>query len=1142
MTEKEFTDQLPPFTANEAAFTPPFLFNGLSARVFPLRANLDALQQLCDGYLNMVPPEVARFRAFLPYAYLWLLNYGEITAASVGWFAQIEVYFLIPVEWYKFVDGQWVFHDWAVITPYIFVDDSFSMPLGRTVYGFPKVLAEVTNASSKWVFDPLASVSLETVSTKVFPRAYSGASLEDRVFMEVERAAPMSNFRLPFDPASPISPWVVASRLADAIGGFGRDALWLAQSMRIFPINPLGSAPLAGEMLSRIAPAFGPGGQGFVQNSINLKQFRRAEDPTRICYQALTNGAMITTAFNGGGLLGEDRTMLGDLSGGYTIKLHEFSSLPIARLLGLEVHRRWSAGEADVLELKPVMPFWMDVDVKYEQGENLAWRTSDGIWKDGGGNPFDPCQKPVPLPESPDFNGTVTSDIEAISGPFEFTGTTIRVLPLTADRKKLQSFLDNFINKPLESPIFREDGRREHVRFSVWARPPQPVNAGGLKIGGETADLYLTASTFGGVTSETNNVGDWAKYELAFLIPVRWERRHEDGSWEIVGVGLVPAASFVDDCVAAISRTEVLGIEEFTANFVRPESVWLGTEEGDPGGAARQTLLRVDAEILPALGQGQKAVIRPVVEISRGDADAGFGEDASRDAPFQWAEALRLEQGTKNSIKVGFPDDLQVARALALELLGNETPVSFYTLKQFRDIVDPNKACYQSIVRVSRTLRDADVRELEQTVVVRLHDYPSINIVETLGIQAERVPHVRRHNDSGIVYTAQAVRPFYICATMDEDLGERLMWRSGAPEWTAYDKAFQTLLSDDPGSPPITADYLAERLQDQMDPSRIPANMFEARQRLPWPPELRAGQNPPAPAIEKADARKALEIVDPQMVIDSVLSREWANLDPGARWRSGREQLLKSLAALPLSGGEAKAYTESVLYRKLNNALASRQGSVASPVPEDLRNDRNEADGPAPNTAAVRWQEQIEPIFESEFNFTLARQQMESAVDVLTVLAVLGWEKTQKVFPGDAQKTILDAADQFMNALEAIAGLQVKGEPSESNNLSTYVLADLNRLKVLLADLKDKLTIDGKFREDALEIAMANLEEFRDVVDLARRFCQAQQEALLNKLSRAYQKPDFCIHRDAVGVNKDQLLPLSLSWDDHWYYGNQIEL
>src|SRR5205085_10397789 len=96
-------------------------------------------------------------------------------------------------------------------------------------------------------------------------------------------------------------------------------------------------------------------------NTINLKQFRQSDEPDRFCYQALTNGPMRYTALNRAGLLGEERIMMGDLTGGFSIKLHEWPSLPIIDTLGLHVHRRWRGKEANIAELKPVAPMWYDV-------------------------------------------------------------------------------------------------------------------------------------------------------------------------------------------------------------------------------------------------------------------------------------------------------------------------------------------------------------------------------------------------------------------------------------------------------------------------------------------------------------------------------------------------------------------------------------------------------------------------------------------------------------------------------------------------------------------------------------------------------------------------------------------------------------
>lgn len=1143
MTPDDFSKELPPITNNLLPFEPPYLFNGVSARVFPLRASLVALQQLCDRYLNFIPSEAGCFRAVVPYTYLVVLDYGEMSekVAQIGWFAQLEVLFGVPVEWYKLVNGRWVFHDWAVITPYIFVNDTFSMPLGRTIYGYPKVLAQVTSAPSQWVKNPVAPVTLARVETAVFPEAYADERLQTKVFLEIEREAPMSNIRVPPDLIAPMMPWVVASNFAAAMGGFGRDAMWLAQSMRIFHPNP-GTIPAAvPEMLSRLEPVFAPGGQGFVLNSLNLKQFRRADEIKRICYQSLTNGPMRTTGVNGGGLLGEQQSFLGDLSGGHTIKMYQHSSLPIVRELGLEIHREWRSEEEEisVAELKPVMPFWIDVDLSFQAGTNLAWRCQDGIWKDGSGAQIDPLQSPASGDESPLFNNAVTSAIEAITGPFQFTGTTIRVLPLLAHRKRLQEFLDDVINKAIPA----------QVRLSVWARPP---------VGDKFAYVYLTASSFAGVTSKSNNVGDWGKYELAFMIPVKYERKVKN-KWELESVGLVPAFFFVDDCIAAISRSEVQGIDARTATFVRPESVWL--QEGESQVSSNQTVLRVDAQVWPALGAGQEATIQPVIEISQDPSDELTSIEPP-DARYQWVKEVRRELKGKKETKANFPKCCKVARALALELLGNQAPINLYTLKQFGDVQDPGKACYQELLRIPRKLEKVvDVREIEEsTLEVHIHDYPSLKIKEILGLVATSVDA----GGAGLVYCARAIRPFYIRGTMEEPLAEIM----------------SCLRSEDDSLSKFAADRKAEDDQDRLDPSRIKAVMDMARRRRadrdaePKDETVEAQSNrsndetpekngpaPPPPAISQDEARMALGNVDPQIVIESALSREWGSADENARWRKGRQELLDLLTSLP-QGDKNEAPTVSGALRKKNDQLALRAGSVPSIIPpesESLRTRHGsetaqamphsqfldtvakELDSIAKQKDWDGWQEKMSKVIISQETFTELRLEMERNFNMVASFAELGLPRCRF---GEAD--LNRAVRSLLESLDEINRLKVEGEPSEETYLDQEVAANKSRLKELLKALNAKFpeTPQADFRQradlsqkaDPSDIR-AHFKEFRQVVALARKFCEAQREALLNKLSRAYQKPDFCIRRDTAGPERDSLLPIAESWDEDWYYG-----
>ena len=1127
MTPDQFTRRLPPLSHNPLPAKPPFVFNGLSSRVLPLRANLDALQRFVNSYLNFVPESVGRFRASVPYVFLSVLDYGSVSeSAGLGWFAQTEVFFAVPLEWYCKIDGRWVFQRWATITPFIYVDDNFSVPLGRTVSGFPKVLSRVTQVSSEWVRNPLAALTLARIETPVFPAAYAGKRLENRVFLEVMRDAPMSNARLPPDMRSPALPWTVAANLADAAGGLGRDALWLAQALRIFPQVPAGQmAGMLPEMLAGLAPALAPGGPGLVMNSLNLKQFRRTDRPDELCYQALTNGPMITSAVNQGGLLGEERTLLGDLSGGHSIRLHEYPALPIAKTLGLEVQRRWQGDGVVVAELKPVMPFWMDVNVSLEPSQNLAWRGQDGVWKDGSGAPLpadarpeaagvastksptapptasattsptpSPAAEPAPAPR---FNTALASAVESIAGPFEFSDSTLRVLPLLARRDKLQAFLDTTLNHALADPVLRADGQAEQVRLRVWCRPPAQVNSG-APIGGDHAYVYLVATRFGDVTSASNNVGDWAKDELAFLVPVAWERQDGAGRWQTTGVGLVPAFFFVDDSIAAISRYEVQGIDARTADFHRPETDWLGG--GASGHGARQTVLRMDAEVWAALDAGQQAMVQPVVEIVRQEANAGLGHAATQDAAFHWSELLRLELGTKKGTQIKYPKQTQVARALALELLGNQTPLALYSLKQFRDGVDPDRACYQALVRVPRRLKEVfDLCEIEETLTVRLHDYPKLAIVASLGLVATQL----ENSGAGITYSAQAVRPFYIRATLTEALPEQLMSRTGSRLWQLSPQAFDGRLNPAKGGPAIQATLTAETLQDRADPCRMVALMFHARSS--------------AQPITAQQARQALALIDPQMVVEAVLSREWGNAHSHARWRAGRQALAARRDALPRNG-DPRGEIEAALYRDALQQLMARQG-----FPNRLGDFAGQ-------------------VIAGQKAFTAALAALEHAFDGVAPWLLWGLPErpdSRPFTPDDAQalgKTVPD----LMQALHAIGQLRVVGEPSANNNLDMQVLGYRIKLDEMLSHPPLQGLAQALSPPTLTQVLLA-AEALREAVVLARRYAGAQTQAMLNALSRAWQKPDYCIRRDAVGDAQDRLLTATGSWDADWYYGKRIE-
>jgi hypothetical protein len=146
---------------------------------------------------------------------------------------------------------------------------------------------------------------------------------------------------------------------------------------------------------------------------------------------------------------------------------------------------------------------------------------------------------------------------------------------------------------------------------------------------------------------------------------------------------------------------------------------------------------------------------------------------------------------------------------------------------------------------------------------------------------------------------------------------------------------------------------------------------------------------------------------------------------------------------------------------------------------------------------------------------------------------------------GDQAPTIeqlFTVGSEFVKAMFAINALSIEGEPSERNNLNTEVVADKFRLGELIGLIQGTTKpIPGEPVETSMRRISEHLAEFREALALSRAYGDAQFQALLNKLSRTYQKPDFCLYRDSVGVRADHLLPQTLSWDQDWYFGNITE-
>ncbi|MEP7120791.1 MAG: hypothetical protein ABJE95_07780 [Byssovorax sp.] len=831
----------------ELKLKPPFDFNGSSLRIFPLRARQNRLQAFIDSYLNFGSQDgtpAGYFRAYLPYVYLTIINYGKMSldAANLGWVSQNEVFMNIPLLRYKWIRKKLVFQDFASASPFIYVDNDLSLVTGRDVYGWQKELVSADQMSSTWATRQDEARIAVRFSSPCPPGRLAGAREDSLPLLQIEYTLGDPLSRFPPNPRADWLPWNILANIFTSSGELMSDYVEILRGLRVAQRLPLArGVPKALEQLLRIGLNKDP----IVWNTLNVKQFRDAEHPRLACDQEITCAPIELQRFGGIELIGEGPLLAGDSSGGLTIDLFDYADSPIASILGLEAATTTKMGDATIHRIRPVFPMRFDADLRYRPGYAIAWRTKNSGW-------HDESNRHVGRTEPADYNTALGEAADEAVGPFVFPNATLRVLPLLADKEKLDAFLQDYLGKPLRAGAATTDDGKP-VTISLW---------GNL--------VYLVATTFEGVASETNDVGRWTERDLVFYVPARVMAGQE--LWKIV---LVPVYAFADDTRAVLTGTEVNGIPFAKATLESPSAAWL--DDDGPAEATKRGLLRATTLILPALGAGLEATERVFLEVDEGAPFAKHSGNRWRGVAEGWA--ISLKQNLEEQLaRVNDKDLFTEGRALAFQVLALSRPVHIWTLKQFPDVHDASKACYQAIVEVDRKItRVHGIQEIESSLYLRMRSYASLRIVEKLGlltIAAEDKDGVPEH-------LLQAVRPFWTKVSMREELGKNILVRdrSHPDRWepSHLNEPVPMALGED--------DIRAVTLLAQAaEPRRLRELYFE-RPSIPYPccPEA------PRPVEENVVDRVTAKLF-PQDILNSVLSEEWARFD-GCLWTDARRKL-----------------------------------------------------------------------------------------------------------------------------------------------------------------------------------------------------------------------------------------------------------
>lgn len=840
-----FIDPSGDASAGSLPVRPPFLFTGVTSRVFPLKANMARLTQFCDSYVNMdIPPDIVHYRPALPFVYLMVLDYGSMSSASmqaqnVGWVAQHEVAFTVPLERWRMEHGKLVFKDWACVSPFIFVDDELSLTTGREIYGWPKVVGRVDAIRPMWDQHPMAGARLFSFSTAVFPKAYAGEGEADRVLLQID-ADPAPHFsQVPLDTGNPWAPWTAlaqATRGSLSLMGSALD-MTLALRSRGYRTNrskaslrAMGSK--AADYLRHLGPAWlqsattgedarsllGEGCPKLAFDNVTIKQFRDAQEPQRACYKALVRSTMGVERINRSGLLGDSNLLRGDTSGGYTIRVHRYATQPIIESLGIEVTRTENPdGEVPISVLKSTLPFWTDVDLYYGAGEVICSRMhrpgdageDEDDWVDeqprsappaasrarasaetptADEHPA-PADEPAPAPAMAapdhqahsDYNTALGAATQPMVGPFHFPDVTLQVFPLLADRVKLERFIERYLNETLQG-----SGQKFYTM-------------------GSYAYLLVqcTGEQNGTMWSNANNIGWWAEREVSLCVPVKWYAlKPGTQQLELVSVAMVAPFVYSSSGRAVITDREVNGRPAVKASITSPRDVWL--DESGPD-KPRQ-YLRLDTEVFPALGYGQKAEERTLLQIDGNDVLAWNDSVGWRLVAERWGPELVDDLMVKAEMCQRQADHVLAAQALALEVLGQGAAINWLVLKQYRDATEVDKACYQALVCTARTItRIYDIREIEDRVHVRVHRCAGHPLVDTLGLRVKSVDS----GSSGVIENLQPLRPFWMRIASKEDLGRVVAVRTNDGRWRVQPPWSAAPPADvDPATqPPVATPY-----------------------------------------------------------------------------------------------------------------------------------------------------------------------------------------------------------------------------------------------------------------------------------------------------------------------------------------------
>ena len=264
------------------------------------------------------------------------------------------------------------------------------------------------------------------------------------------------------------------------------------------------------------------------------------------------------------------------------------------------------------------------------------------------------------------------------------------------------------------------------------------------------------------------------------------------------------------------------------------------------------------------------------------------------------------------------------------------------------------------------------------------------------------------------------------------------------------------------------------------------------------------------------DARDAVEAIEPQVVIETILSREWENWGTETRWQQHWQALDRRRKAFVKGKQGSQRRLAEVLFfmAELDKIIPGRRSHVEPKV----------------------WRLAV---------LGAACARMESAAETTPEAAKEGFSEGLALLTAHE----LLHSDRSMVAMSPTERERfgVASIPAEHTDPETPLLerSDAARHKMLLQQLQALGAVDDRYEHTAATFGLfwawsdADPSPRSEVAELVREAYRRQRQSVLDRMSKADQKPGFCVQRSAAGSEKDRIFPKQYSWKG-WYVGPRL--